>query len=108
MEPQSGVGAGGLDLDDKVRLGRGSLEGGLHPPQRVLDPPCLSLGGRLEVGIAVRGQKVDVRGAEPGNAEPQVGLQFLVWAVGVHSLLESMYLTDHLCYAPSAKGGWVR
>lgn len=37
-----------------------SLEGGLDPPQCVLDSPCLSLTGMLEVGILVRGEEVDV------------------------------------------------
>lgn len=89
-------------------LGQGSLESGLHPPQLVLDPPRLSLAGLLEVGIAIGGQEVDVRGGEPGGAPPKVGLQLPVRAVGTHSLLEGVDLTHNLRYAPWAKDAWMR
>lgn len=65
-----------------------------------MDPPCLSLAGLLEVGIVVAGQEVDVRGGEPGDAAPQVGLQLLVRVVWAYSLLEGVDLTHNLCYAP--------
>lgn len=60
----------------------------------------MSLAGLLKVGIVVSGQEVDVRGGEAGDAAPKVGLQPPVWAVGAYSLLEGMYLTHDLCYAP--------
>lgn len=82
------------------QMGQRSLESSLHPPQRVLDPPRLSLAGLLKVGIVVSGQEVDVGGGEPGDAVPKVGLRLAVWAVGVHSLLEGMHLTHSLCYPP--------
>lgn len=107
MEPQSGLGHEVLTwwwwclaLGCEVLLGQGSLESGLHPPQRVLDPPCLPLAGLLEVGIGVSGQEVEVRGGEPDDAAPKVSLQIPVRAVGVHSLLEGVDLTHNLCYAP--------
>lgn len=97
-----GLGRGGVDpaLDCEVGLGQGSLESSLNPPQRVMDPPCLSLARLLEVGIVVGSQEVDVRGGEPGNAALKVGLQLLVGAVGAHSLLEGVDLTHNLRYAP--------
>lgn len=76
------------------------MESGLHPLQLVLDPPRLSLAGLLKVGIIVGGQKVDVRGGEPGDAAPKVSLQLPIRAVGAQSLLEGVDLTDNLCYAP--------
>lgn len=76
------------------------MESGFNPLHPVLDPPSLPLTGLLEVGIAVSGQEVDVRGGEPDDAAPKVGLQISVRAVGVNSLLEGMDLTHNLCYAP--------
>lgn len=61
-------------LDYEISLGQSSLESGLNPLQRFLDPPCLSLAGLLEVGITVSRQEVDARGGEPGNAAAKVGL----------------------------------
>lgn len=86
--------------DSGPKLGQDSLESGLHPPQRVLDPPCLTLGGLLEVGDVGSGQEVDVRVAEPGDPASKVGLQLPVGAVRVHSLLEGVDLAHNLRYAP--------
>ncbi len=78
------------------------MESGLNPPQRVLDPPCLSLAGLLKVGIAVSGQEVEVRVGEPGDAAPKVGLQLPIRCVGACGLLEGVDLTHNLCYVPWA------
>lgn len=100
----------GVDLVSSLRnvsLRQVSLEGGLDPPQRVLDPPRLSLARLLEVGVVVGSQEVNVGGGEAGDAAPKVGLQVPVRAVGVRDLLEGVDLAHDLCYAPRTSDGWT-
>lgn len=83
-----------------VLWGRGSLERRLHPPQLLLELPCLRLVGPLEVRVAVGDREGDVRGGELGDAPPQVPLQPPVGAVREGGLLEGLDLTHKLRYVP--------
>lgn len=81
----------------------GSVEGGLHPPQLLLDLPRLRLTGLLRRRVAAGGQQVDVGGGELGDAPPEVGLQRLVVAVRESRLLEGVDLTHDLGYVPETE-----
>lgn len=81
--------------------GGGSLERGLDPLQFFLDLPTLPLAGLLDAGIG--GQKLRVRGGEPGDAVPKVVLQLSVGAVRAHCPLEGMDLAHDLRDTPESR-----
>lgn len=76
------------------------VEGGLHPPQLLLDLSRLRLTGLLWGRVAVWGQEVDVRGGELGDAPLKVRLQRPVVVIREGRLLEGVDLTHNLCYVP--------
>lgn len=89
-------------------LGRGwvtvSVEGGLHPPQLLLDLARLRLAGLLQVRVSLRGREADVSGGELGDAALKVRLQLPVGAVREGSILEGVDLTHNLGDVPGSRG----
>lgn len=79
---------------------RSSVEGGLHPPQLLLDLLCLRLAGLLQVRVALWCQEVDVTASELGDAPPKVSLQRPVLPVREGRLPEGVDLTHNLRYVP--------